>query len=332
MTVLDLKARRTSSFKLALTHLYPELAILAAAIAAAMLFSDDLGFLTRINITCLFALSLSLLIGQAGIPTLGQAALYGTGAYAAGLFAIHVYADPLIGLVVGALSGGLIALVSGTVILHSRGLTCLMLTVAVTQVLGEAANKAASVTGGDDGLADIPVSKILGRFEFDLSGVVSFWYTLVVLIFAFAILRMIIASPFGLTCRGIKEDRVRMTSIGTPVFHHLLAVYGLSGIIAGLAGALSAQTTQVVGLNSLGFELSADVLVMVVLGGTQGLGGALIGVPAFMVLQRTAASINPYHWLFVVGAVLILTVLFLPRGLQGFISDVTRKVVGGRHD
>lgn len=332
MTSLDLKARKKFTFKLAMTRLYPELAILVAAVIAALLFSDDLGFLTRINIMCLFGLSLSLLIGQAGIPTLGQAALYGTGAYAAGLFAIHVNADPLVGLVVGAIFGGLIALISGTVILHSRGLTCLMLTVAVTQVLGEVANKAAVVTGGDDGLADIPVSKILGRFEFGLTGEVSFWYTLVVLIAAFAVLRMITASPFGLTCRGLKEDRVRMTSIGTPVFQHLLAVYSLSGMIAGVAGALSAQTAQVVGLNSLSFELSSDILVMVVVGGTQGLGGALIGVPAFMVLQRTAASINPYHWLFVVGTVLIVTVLFLPRGLQGFILDLVRKVFGRRHD
>lgn len=308
----------------------PELLFLLVAATAATIFADDLGFLTRVNVACLFALSLSLLIGQVGIPTLGQAALYGTGAYAAGLFAIHVCSDPLLGLLVGAASGGVMALLTGLLVLNTRGLTCLMLTVAVCQVLEELANKASAVTGGDDGLSDIPVPPVLGLFELDMRGETSFWYSLAVLLVVFAALRAVAASPFGLTCRGIKADRVRMTSVGTPVFAQLLAVYGLSGAVAGLAGALSAQTTQVVGLNSLGFELSSNALVMVVLGGAQSLGGALVGVPAFMVLQRTAASINPYHWLFVVGAVLIATVLFLPRGLLGLASDAARRVFGGR--
>ena len=204
--------------------------------------------------------------------------------------------------------------------LRTRGLTLLMLSVAFAQVLLEIANKAGSVTGGDDGLADIPVSPILGVFAFDFRGQVGFGYTLAALVLVYFCLRRVVASPFGLTCRGIRADQVRMRAVGAPVFRHLLSVYTLGGAVAGIAGALSAQTTQVVGLNSLGFELSAEGLVMLTIGGVGHLAGALLGVPAFMIIRHVAASINPYHWLLVIGLLLIVTILFLPQGLYGLLE------------
>lgn len=298
----------------------PELAVVVAGLAAALLFPDDLGFITRINILAIFALSLALVIGQAGIGTLGQAALFGAGSYSAALWALHVSPEPLSGLLIGALAGAGVAATSGLLILRTRGLTLIMLSVAFAQVLLEIANKAASVTGGDDGLADIPVSPILGAFAFDFRGQVGFGYTLAALVLVYFSLRCLVASPFGLTCRGIKADQVRMRAVGAPVFRYQLCVYTIGGAFAGIAGALSAQTTQVVGLSNLSFELSAEGLVMLTIGGVGHLAGALFGVPAFMIIRHVAATINPYHWLLVIGLLLIVTILFLPQGLYGLFE------------
>ena len=298
----------------------PELVLAAVGLAAAWIFPDDLGFIARINILTIFALSLALVIGQAGIGTLGQAALFGAGSYGAALWALHVSSEPVSGLLVGAIAGAGVAAASGLLILRTKGLTLIMLSVAFAQVLYEIANKAAAVTGGDDGLADIPVSALLGVFAFDFRGRTGFYYTLAALVLVYFCLRRLVASPFGLTCRGIRADPMRMRAVGAPVFRHLLCVYSLGGAVAGVAGALSAQTAQVVGLNNLGFELSAEGLVMLTIGGVRHLAGALLGVPAFMIIRHVAATINPYHWLLVIGLLLIVTILFLPQGLYGLIE------------
>jgi branched-chain amino acid transport system permease protein len=293
----------------------PELSLLGLGLLAFLLFPSDLGFLTRVNIMALFVLSLAVVLGQAGIATLGQAALFGSGAYVAGLWALHVSAEPLTGLVAGASAGAAAAAVTGALLLRTHGLTFLMLSIAVAQLLFEIANKAAWLTGGDDGLSGIKISPVLGLFRFDFLGRTGYWYSLAILVVVYCVLRRVAASPFGLTCRGIRSDRTRMLAIGCPVYRHLMAVYILGGGIAGVAGALSAQTTRVVGLNSLSFELSAEGLIMLVLGGSAKLAGALIGTPLFMVVHHVASTVNPYHWLFVIGALLIVTVVALPNGM-----------------
>lgn len=298
----------------------PELIVAVVGIAAAWMFSDDLGFLTRINIFAIFALSVSLIIGQAGIGTLGQAAMFGVGSYAAALWSLRVGSDPTIGLLIGAAAGAITATLSGLLVLRTRGLTLIMLTVAFAQVLLEVANKAAWLTGGDDGLADIPVSPVLGLFAFDFRGNVGFYYTLTVLVAVYFALRRLVASPFGLICLGIKGDIVRMRAIGTPVFRHLVILYAIGGAVAGVAGALSAQTAQVVGLSSLGFENSAEVVVMVAIGGIHQLAGALIGVPLFMIVRHVASTINPYHWLLVIGCLLTAVMLLFPKGIVGSVQ------------
>lgn len=300
----------------------PELIVAAIGVAAAAIFSDDLGFLTRINIFAIFALSVALVIGQAGIGTLGQAAMFGVGSYAAALWSLHVHSDPTMGLLVGAAAGAITAAISGLLVLRTRGLTLIMLTVAFAQVLLEIANKAAWLTGGDDGLAEIPVAPVLAMFAFDFRGNVGFYYTLGVLVIVYFGLRRLVASPFGLICQGIKGDSTRMRAIGTPVFKHLVIVYAIGGAVAGIAGALSAQTAQVVGLGNLGFEISAEVVVMVAIGGIHQLAGALIGVPLFMIVRHIASSINPYHWLLVIGCLLIAVMLLFPKGIVGSVKNI----------
>ncbi|RCW65233.1 branched-chain amino acid ABC transporter permease [Pseudorhodoferax soli] len=285
---------------------------LALGLAACAGMPDQLGLLTRIFIVGLFVLSLDLVVGIAGLATLGHAAMFGMGAYAAGVFALRVAPDPLVGLGVGLLAGALLAGLSGAFLLRYQGFTFLMLTVAVSQLVLSAAHKARAWTGGDDGLSGFSMGPLLGRFAFDLEGRVAACYTLGVLVLGFYAARRLVDSPFGLAVRGIHESRARMAALGTPVYRRLLGIYTAAGALAGAAGALSAQTTAVVGLDSLSFALSAEALVMLILGGAGRLTGALIGAAVFLVLHHTASSINPYHWLFIVGGLLMLVVLVPP--------------------
>lgn len=299
---------------------------LALGLVACALMPEQLGLLTRIFVTALLVLSLDLVVGIAGLATLGHAAMFGVGAYAAGIFALQVSADPLLGLALGIAAGGLLALVSGAFLLRYQGFTFLMLTVAVAQIVLSLAQKARAWTGGDDGLSGFAVGKLLGQFAFDMQGRVAALYALAVLVLLLYVARRIVDSPFGLAVRGIHENPARMAALGTPVFLRLLAMYAVAGAMAGAAGALSAQTNAVVGLDSLSFSLSAEVLVMLVLGGVGRLSGALLGATLFTLLHHTASSINPYHWLFVVGFLLMAVVLVSPAQAWRWL----RKHLGAR--
>jgi len=306
----------------------PEVCLAVIGLAAMWLMPGDLSFLTRIITSALFVLSLDLVLGYAGIVTLGHAAMFGVGAYAAGVYAIHVTAEPLSGLLMGGLFGGLIALATGAVLLRTHGLTCLMMTIAIAQILLEVLNKWRSLTGGDDGLSGIMVEPIFGVIEFDFFGRTGYLYSLAVLIFCFWIMRRLVRSPFGLTCIGIREDRFRMTALGANVYKHTLVMYVAGGIFAGIAGALMAQTTQVVGLSSLGFTWSAEALVMLVLGGMGHLWGAIFGTILFMVVHHFASAIDPFKWMFVIGALLVAVVLLFPEGLvQAIRKLAVRQIV-----
>jgi branched-chain amino acid transport system permease protein len=263
----------------------------------------------------LFALSLNLVLGQAGIASMGHAALYGSGAYAAGLFALHVSNDPLLGLGIGGLAGAAVGLASGAVLLRSKGLTLVMLTIATAQILLELANWARKLTGGDDGLTGFTIAPLLGLFEFDFTGKTGYLYALAVLALAFLALRKLTDSPFGLTARAIRLDAGRVEALGGRVYQHLLMIYVVGGFVAGLAGAITAQTAKVASLSMLDFHLSAGVLVIVVLGGSGRLAGALVGTVVYMLIHHLASSLSPHHWLLVIGVLLIATMVLLPGGL-----------------
>lgn len=285
----------------------------AVGLAAWWAMPDQLGLLTRMAISALLVLSLDLVVGIAGLATLGHAALFGVGAYAAGIFAQRLHPDPLLGLAVGVAAGALMAAASGAFLLRYSGFTFLMLTIAVAQITASLAQKARDWTGGDDGLTGFTVGPVFGRFAFDLEGRTAALYALGVLVLGLYVARRVVNSPFGLTVRGIHQNRSRMAALGTPVVWRLLAMYTLAGALAGAAGAVSAHTSAIVGLDSLSFAVSAEALVMLILGGAGQLRGALIGAVLFTLLHHTAASINPYHWLFVIGAALMLVVLVPPH-------------------
>jgi branched-chain amino acid transport system permease protein len=271
---------------------------------------------TQILIWILFAMSLDLVLGYAGIVTLGHAAYFGFGAYVAGWFSVHVTGDPLVGHAAAIVLTALLGLVTGALILHTTGVTFLMLTLAIVSLMYEYANKAKEITGGDDGLQGMKVSPIFGTFEFTFLGTTAYVYSLIVLFLWFVIAWRLVHSPFGRSLDGIRQNPRRMRAIGTPVWWRLVTIYAISAGIAGSAGALSAHSTRFVGLDVLNLFTSGIVTVMLILGGTRKLYGAFVGAFIYSVVQDTTAKINPHLWEFIVGGMLIATVLFLEGGLM----------------
>ena len=297
-----------------------ELAVWIAPVAVVFLLPGYIGLATQIVITGLFALSLDLILGYAGILSLGHAALFGCGAYTAGLLARHGWGEPFTGL----LAGGAIAALVGyltSFLLRGGDIARLMVTLGVCLLLSEVANRAVWLTGGIDGLSDVAMWKVAGLFAFDLSGVTGYLYALSITFVIFWLSRRLVASPFGLSLRGIRESPRRMPAIGAPVGRRLRLIYTISSLFAGVAGALLAQTTQFVGIDVLSFNRSADILIMLVIGGIGWLYGGLVGATLFIVVQDVLANINPIYWQFWLGLILVLLVFFAPGGLVGALLD-----------
>ena len=297
-----------------------EIAFWLATLLPFFLFPDYLSLASQIAITALFALSLDLILGYAGIVSLGHAAFFGTAAYAAGIFSKMVWGEPFTGLIVGAAAAALIGYASSFVIARFRHLTLIMITLGLGLLLEQAANSASWLTGGSDGLQGINIWPLFGAFSFDLWGYTAYAYSLAVLFVLFLCARRLINSPFGLALRGIRENAVRMTAVGAPTRAHIRTVYTISAAMAGVAGALLAQTTQTVALDALGFERSAEILIMVVLGGTGRLYGGIVGAAVFMIARDQFSGIAPQYWYFWIGLLLIIVVMFLPNGLLGGLS------------
>jgi branched-chain amino acid transport system permease protein len=304
----------------------PDALFWLAAVAAYFAFPQHLVLASQVVIAGLFALSLDLILGYAGIVSLGHAAFFGLGAYTAGLLATHGWGEPLSGLVAAAAVAAIGGYIVSFLVVRGSDLTRLMVTLGVGLMLWEAANRAAFVTGGIDGLSGIAMSPLLGRWTFDLAGRVAFLYALAVTFVLFVAMRRLVSSPFGLALVGIRENATRMPALGVPVARRLRAVFTLAAAIAGVAGALLAQTTQFVGLDTLGFERSANILIMLVLGGTGRLYGGLLGAAVFMVAQSYLSDMNPVYWQFWLGIMLVAIVLFARGGLLGGAARLREKL------
>ncbi len=257
-------------------------------------------------------------------PFAAKDALFGVGAYAAGIYALHVTGEPLSGLVVAAVAAGIVGFVSGLVVLRTHGLTLLMLTLAICFLLLEVANKAGFITGGADGLQGISMQQIFGQFRFDMFGRTAYVYSAIVLFLAWLFARLLVHSPFGRSLTGIRENVTRMHAIGTPVRQRLITIYTISAMLAGLAGGLLTQTTQFVGLNVLSFERSGEIVIMLILGGIGRLYGAFVGAAVFMIAQDELAKADPVFWNFWIGLLLVLIVMFARGGILGLIDRALR--------
>jgi len=297
-----------------------EIVFWLATLLPFFLFPNYLALASQIAITALFALSLDIILGYAGIVSLGHAAFFGIGAYTAGIFSKFVWGAPLPGLLVAAAAAGLVGYAASFIISRFRHFTLIMITLGLGLLAYEAANRAHWLTGGSDGLQGISISRLLGVFNFDLYGYTAYGYSLAVLFVLFLAARRLINSPFGLALRGIRENWVRMPAIGADSRAHIRNAYTIAAAIAGLAGALLAQTTQTVSLESISFQRSADILVMLVLGGAGRLYGGLVGAAIFMIARDQFSGIQPQFWYFWIGILLIIVVMFLPNGILGGLS------------
>ena len=282
-----------------------------------LIFPGQALIINEIAIVALFALSLDLILGYTGIVSLGHAAFFGLGGYAAGLLAKHLTGDPLTGLVVGTVVSALAGAVMSLTILRGNDLTRLMVTLGFALILYELANKLDWLTGGADGLQGVTMAPLLGRFEFDLYGRTAALYSLSVLMLSFLLLRRVVHSPYGATLMAIRDNRLRAQSIGIPVGRQLASVYTLAAALAGTAGVLMTQTTGFASLDLFDIHRSADVLLMLVIGGTGWLYGGIFGAVVFKVLQDVLSGITPQYWTFWLGLFLVVLVLVGRERLAG---------------
>ena len=303
-----------------------EIAFWICALLPFVVTPTYLSLASQIAITALFALSLDLILGYAGIVSLGHAAYFGFGAYTAGLLAKHGWGEPLSGLAIAAVAAGLLGWATSFMVVRFRHLALIMLTLGLGLLLHEAANSAHLITGGADGLQGVKMWKVFGLFDFDLYGRTAYAYSLVVLFGCFLLARRLIHSPFGLALRGIRENAVRMPAIGAPSQAHLRKVYTIAAAIAGVAGALLAQTTETVSLEVLSFQRSADILVILILGGTGRLYGGLVGAILYMIARDWFSGVNPQYWYFWIGLLLVAVVMFLPNGILGGLGALGKRL------
>src|SRR6266581_8122797 len=302
-----------------------EMAFWAATLLPFLLTPNYLILASQIAITALFALSLDLILGYAGIVSLGHAAYFGFGSYTAGLIAKWGWGEPLTGLAAAAAAAGALGYLTSFIIARFRHLALIMITLGIGLLLAEAANSASCLTGGADGLQGVRMWPLFGIFQFDLFGTTAYTYSLAVLFLVFLVARRLINSPFGLALRGIRENAVRMPAIGAPSPAHIRKVYTIAAVMAGIAGGLLAQTTETVSLETLSFARSADVLVILILGGAGRLYGGIVGAIIYMVARDQFSGISPQFWYFWIGLLLVVVVMFLPNGILGGLAKITAR-------
>lgn len=315
-------AARAAGARWARIHMLEYVLWGAAWIAAIFLPRGQLIF-NEIAILGLFALSLDLILGYAGVVSLGHGAFLGMGAYSAALLAKYFGIDPILGLVGAAVISAALGFVSSFLVLRGSDLTRLMVTLGVTLMLLELANKLDWLTGGADGLQGVVIPPILGRFDFDLAGKTAALYSMSVLTIAFFVARRIVRSPFGMSLQAIRENRLRAVAMGIPVNARLVAIYTIAGAFAGIAGGLLAQTTGFASLDGFEFHRSADVLLVLVIGGTGYLYGGLIGAALFTLMQDALASATPQYWQFWIGMILVTIVLVSRERIATFAERVS---------
>jgi branched-chain amino acid transport system permease protein len=310
-----------------------EIAFWVVAFASIWLFPGKYLILKDTAILGLFALSLDLILGYAGILSLGQAAFFGLAGYFSGLVAKYgLINEPVIALVCSGLVAAALGFVTSFLVLRGSDLTRLMVTLGVALMLGEVANRYSDLTGGADGLQGVDIAPILGRFHFDLYGHNGYVYCLIVLFVCFVIVRRIVYSPFGLSLRAVKGNVLRSSAIGIPVKWRLVAIYTISAGFAGIAGALLTQTTAFCSLDVFSLERSADLLLVLIIGGTGYLYGGLIGAVIYKFLQDWIATLTPQYWQFWIGLVLVLIVLIGRERIGGGNAAVRAFIarLGGR--
>ncbi|MDA9543087.1 MULTISPECIES: branched-chain amino acid ABC transporter permease [Bradyrhizobium] len=308
---------------------YGEIAFWLIVLACGFAFPSRYLIMTDILRLALFAMSLDLILGYAGIVSLGHAAFFGVGAYAAGLLALHgIVKEPVLALIVAGLAAMVLGFATSFLVIRGVDLTRLMVTLGIALLLEALAERFSNITGGTDGLQGIEMQPIFGEIPFDMFGKAGFFYSLAVLFLLFLFARRVVHSPFGLSLRAIKNNPLRAAAIGIPVNRRLVAIYTLAAFYAGIAGALFTQTTAIASLDVFSMERSADLMLVLVIGGTGYLYGGLIGAVIFRLLQELFSTITPQYWQFWIGLVLVVIVLVGRQRLHRWVLYVPNLIIG----
>ena len=302
-----------------------EFAFWIFAFAAIYLMPGHHLILTEIAWLGLFALSLDLILGYAGIVSLGHAAFFGFGAYAAALLAKHeIINEPVLAMLAAGIGTMVLGFVSSFLVLRGSDLTRLMVTLGVALVLRELANRYGWLTGGADGLQGVTIRPIFGTFRFDMFGHTGYTYCLIVLFTLFLIARRLVNSPFGLSLLSVKGNPLRASAIGISVDARLVSIYTVAAGYAGVAGALLAQTTAFASLEVFSFDRSADLLLVLIIGGIGYLYGGLIGAIIFKFMQDYLSALTPQYWPFWIGLVLVTIVLVGRDRISSWTAPIHR--------
>jgi branched-chain amino acid transport system permease protein len=307
---------------------FSEIIFWIAALATIFLVPSRHLILTEIAILGLFALSLDLILGYAGIISLGQAAFFGFGAYCAGLLATHqLVTEPALALAIAGVATAALGFVTSFLVLRGSDLTRIMVTLGIALILRELVNRFDELTGGADGLQGVTIEPLFGLFRFDMFGHTAYAYSLAVLFVLFLLARRIVNSPFGLSLRAVKGNPLRASAVGISVNGRLVAIYTIAAGYAGVAGALLAQTAQFASLDMFSFERSADVLLMLIIGGTGYLYGGIIGALIFKLMQDWLASMTPQYWQFWIGLVLVAIVIIGREPLEQLRGAIRKRIL-----
>jgi len=295
------------------------------AAASYFVFPGHLVLITQALISGLFVVSLDIILGYAGIASMGHAAFFGIGAYTAGIMAVQGYGDPLLGLVAAALISAALGALCSLLVARLHGIGMLMVTLGIGLSCYEVANQLQDLTGGDDGLQGMVVTPVLGLFAFDINGHTAFIYAFIVVFVLYLAARRLVNSPFGLTLLGIRENIRRVPALGIGVRGQVMLAFTIAAGMAGIAGALLAETTQFIALEVLGFDRNINVLIMLVLGGIGNLIGGMIGAVVFTVARDQLAAVDPVYWNFWMGLILAAIVLSGSGGIIGLLQRAERR-------
>jgi branched-chain amino acid transport system permease protein len=291
------------------------LALLAAVLLVGPLVLSPywIGLLTQIVILAILAMSLDLLLGYTGLPSLGHAALFGVAAYGVGILSTTYQANVWVAAVGGLLTGILLAALFGLIVSHVRDVYFLMITLALGMVLWGLSYRWIPMTGGDNGIAGIP--RLEAHLGLTSTGPVPFYYVaLLVLAVSSVLMVLLVRSPFGLTLRGIRENEKRMSSLGFNTWLHCYLSYVLSGAFASVAGVMWAYYNGFVSPTYLDLTASSELFLMVTLGGPATLVGPVLGAGAIVLLKNVMSAYTA-RWLLVLGIVYIVTIMWAPQGI-----------------
>lgn len=303
-----------------------------AALAGCYFFPDiDRMLMSRVIIWGLFAMSLDVLLGYRGIPSLGHAVFFGVGAYAAGFAGKFGWTEPISALVFAMFVAGALGFVVGKLVQRVTGVGLLMVTLGLNLIVFDFVLRSTELTGGDDGLQGIVVAPVLNMFRFDIWGRTAFWYAFVVAFVLFIATRMLLKSPFGLALIGARENPRRMLTLGAPVEGDVSRAFLIAAALAGAAGALLTQTTQTAAPTYLSFQRSADVLVILIIGGAGRLYGGFIGAIVFILLQDYVSAMSPVYWYFWIGLLLVIIVAFFRKGLLPSVEQLYMRLMARKN-